>query len=215
MTNRISIRPARPDDAPLAAAIFRLSLDHLADYLFGPDGRATEVALMRLFSLNAGRFGYEHAFVAELNRRPLGMLVAFPGSDINRLNLAVVRYLPRALGWRMFGFMARGLTLAGNKEAETDEYLVSNIGVLPAAQGHGLGKRLLLQADEQARNLGLKKVSLMVALENHTAQRLYKRNGYKIVFTKHDKNPFASYHRMVKELITACTVPQAHVKTDH
>ncbi|MFZ5858093.1 MAG: GNAT family N-acetyltransferase [Chloroflexota bacterium] len=200
MTNRISVRPARPDDAPLAAAVFRLSLDHLADYLFGTDGHATEVALMRLFSLNAGRFGFERAFVAEWNHRPLGMMVAFPGADINRLNLAVVRYLPRALGWKTFRFVARVLSLANGIETKADEYYISNLAVLPAAQGHGLGKRLLTYADEQARSLGFKKVSLIVALDNRPAQRLYKRNGYRIDFTQQDKNPFNSYHRMVKEL---------------
>jgi ribosomal protein S18 acetylase RimI-like enzyme len=202
MTSRITIRPARPDDAPLAAAVFRLSLDHLADYLFGADGRATEVALMRLFSQNAGRFGYGSAFVAELNRQPLGMSFAFPGTDATRLSLSVARHLPRALGWGMFGFVARGLRLAGGIEAEADEYYVSNLAVLPAAQGHGLGKHLLLHADEQARALGLIKCSLLVALDNEMALRLYKRQGYKIVFTKRDKNPHNCYHRMVKKLIT-------------
>lgn len=201
MTIRISIRPARPDDAPLAAAIIRLSLGALGDYLFGSEGRNTEIALMRLFSSDAGRFGYSLAHVAELNRRPLGLLLSFPAAEMMHLNLSVVRYLPRALDWDMFGFFARSFAFANVKEADAEEYYVSNIGVLPAAQGQGLGKRLLLHADEQARALGLKKVSLMVALENHIAQRLYKRNGYKIVFTKHDKNPIASYHRMVKELV--------------
>jgi ribosomal protein S18 acetylase RimI-like enzyme len=201
MTSRIAIRPARPDDAPLAAAVFRLSLDHLADYLFGADGRATEVALMRLFSQDAGRFGYSPSFVAELNHQPLGMLVAFPGADVNRLNLSIAKHLPRALGWGTFGFVARGLTLAGGIEAEADEYYVSNLGVLPAAQGRGLGKRLLLHADGQARALGLAKCSLLVAPHNKMALRLYKRQGYEIVFTKHDKNPIYSYHRMVKTLM--------------
>jgi ribosomal protein S18 acetylase RimI-like enzyme len=128
------------------------------------------------------------------------MPVAFPGADLNRLNLSVVRYLPRALGWNLFGFVARSLSLANIKEAEADEYYVSNLAILPAAQGQGLGKHLLLHADEQARKLGLAKCSLTVAIENRAAQRLYKRQGYEIVFTKHDKNPFASYHRMVKSL---------------
>ncbi len=200
MTSRITIRPARPDDAPLAAAVFRLSLDHLADYLFGADGRATEVALIRLFSQDAGRFGYGLAFVAELHRQPLGMLVAFPGADVTRLSLSIAKHLPRALGWGMFGFVARGLRLAGGIEAEVDEYYISNLGVLPAAQGHGLGKHLLLHADEQARALGLTKCSLLVALDNKMALRLYKRHGYQIVFTRQDKNPINSYHRMVKQL---------------
>lgn len=200
MTNRISIRPARPDDAPLAAAILRLSFGALGEYLFNADGRAVELAFMRLFAFGAGRFGYPLASVAELNCQPLGLLISFPATEMMRLNLAVVKYLPRALGWNLFGFMARSLAFVNVKEAEADEYYVSNIGVLPAAQGQGLGRRLLLHADELARLGQWRKVSLMVALENHTARQLYQRNGYHIVFTKHDKNPFASYHRMVKDI---------------
>ena len=200
MTNRIIIRPARPDDAPLAAAVFRLSMGHRADYLFGADARAAEIALMRLFSSDAGRFGYGLSFAAELNRHPLGLLLSFPAADLTRLNLSVVKYLPRALGWDMFGFVARSLSFVNIKEAEADEYLIGNLGVLPAAQGQGLGKHLLLYAEEQARAHRLKKVSLMVALDNSTALRLYKRQGYEIVFTKRDKNPLASYHRMVKTI---------------
>jgi ribosomal protein S18 acetylase RimI-like enzyme len=128
------------------------------------------------------------------------MMVAFPGADLNRLNLSVIKYLPRALGWNLFGFVARSLSLSNDKEAEADEYYVSNLAILPAAQGQGLGKHLLLHADEQARALGLTKCSLMVALENHAALRMYKQQGYEIIFTKHDKSPIASYHRMVKSL---------------
>lgn len=202
MTSRITLRPARPDDAPLAAAVFRLSLGAFGDHLFGRDARAAEIALMRLFAANAGRFGYGHSFVAELNRHPLGMLTSFPGADVNRLSLSVARHLPRAFGWNVFGFVARALAFVSGTEAEADEYYVSHLGVLSPAQGQGLGKRLLLHADEQARSLGLAKVSLIVALENHAAQRLYKRNGFEIVSTWNDKNPIASYHRMVKQLTT-------------
>lgn len=200
MTNRIDIRPARPDDAPLAAAVFRMSLGALGEYLMGRDSRAAEIAYMRLFSSDAGRFGFSLAHVAELNRRPLGMLLSFPAASLTRLDLSVAKHLPRAFGWKVFGFVARSLAYANIREAEADEYYVSNIAVLPAAQGQGLGKRLLLHADELARKQKLKKVSLMVALENLSAQRVYKRNGYRIAFTKNDKNPFASYHRMVKKV---------------
>jgi ribosomal protein S18 acetylase RimI-like enzyme len=200
MTNRIVIRPARPDDAPLAAAVFRLSMDHLTEHLLGPNGRQTEFALMRLFSSNAGRFGYGSAHVAEWNHQPLGMMVSFPAKNMTRLNLSVIGYLPRALGWNFFGFVARSRAFTKIQEAKADEYYISNLATLPAAQGQGLGKHLLLHADEQARALGLTRCSLTVALDNQTAQRLYKRQGYEIVFTKRDNNPLASYHHMVKSL---------------
>lgn len=200
MTHRIAVRPARPDDAPLAAAVFRLSLGEFGEHLFGHDARLTEIALMRLFSADAGRFGYKLSWVAELNRHPLGLMTAFPGAHVNRLSLAVAPHLPRALGWNVFGFVRRALAFVQGIEAESDEFYISQLGVLPAAQGQGLGKRLLLHADEQARALGLSKVALIVSIENHDAQRLYKRNGFETVSTWHDKNPLASYHRMVKNI---------------
>ena len=199
MTATIALRPARPDDAPLAAAVFRLSMDATADHLFG-NGRRAEFAFMRLFSRNAGRFGYGVASVAELNKQPAGMLVSFPGAALNRLTLTVAKYLPRALGWNIFGFAARSLSFANIKETDTDEYFVSNLAVLPAAQGCGLGTQLLLHAEAQARSNGLKKCALMVSPSNETALRLYKCQGYEIIFTKHDKKHLANYHRMVKVL---------------
>ena len=200
MTDSPLIRPARPDDAPLAAVTFRLSMGEFADHLFGHDGRAAEIALMKLFSRNAGRFGYEHASVIEHHKRALGMLIAIPGRDINRLGFASARFLPMAFGWNMFGFIARSLSFASIHEAEADEYYISNLAVLPAAHGQGYGPRLLTHADEQARTRGLSKVSLLVSPANKTALRLYKKHGFEIVSTNEHKNPIASYHRMVKKL---------------
>lgn len=200
MTDHPLIRPARPDDAPLAAVTFRLSMGEFADYLFGSNGRATEMALIKLFSRNAGRFGYEHAFVIEHHKRAYGMLIAFPGAELNRLHLAAGRFLPMVFGMQMFGFIRRAISLSSVREAEADEYYISNLAVLPAAHGQGYGPRLLHYADEQARAHGLFKCSLMVSPTNKVAMRLYKKHGYEIVSTHQHKNPVASYHRMVKEL---------------
>ena len=200
MTDSPIIRPARPDDAPLAAVTFRLSMGEFADHLFGHDGRAAEIALMKLFSRNAGRFGYEHASVIEHHKRALGMIIAFPGSDLNRLSFASARFLPMAFGWNVFGFIARSLNFASIRETEADEYYISNLAVLPAAHGQGYGPRLLVHADEQARARGLSKISLLVSPANKTALRLYKKHGFEIVSADRHKNPIASYHRMVKQL---------------
>lgn len=207
MTDSPLIRPARPDDAPLAAVVFRLSMGEFADYLFGSNGRFAEMALIKLFSRNAGRFGYGHASVIEHHKRALGMLIAFPGADINRLSFASVRFLPMAFGMRTFGFIARLLSLNSIREIEADEYHISNLAVLPAAHGQGYGPRLLTYADEQARAHGLFKCSSMVSPANKVALRLYKKHGYEIVSTHHHENPIASYHRMVKQLTTTNQQP--------
>lgn len=43
----------------------------------------------------------------------------------------------------------------------------------------GIGKMLLQQAKEYAKNNGANSLSLSTAVDNLTAQRLYEKNGYK------------------------------------
>jgi ribosomal protein S18 acetylase RimI-like enzyme len=200
MTEAPIVRPARPDDAPLAAVVFRLSMGEFADHLFGHNGRAAEMALIRMFSRDAGRFGYKHASVVELNGRALGMVIAFPGADLTRLSLAAVRYMPMAFGANALNLIFRSLRLTSVREAEADEYYISNIAILPAVHGQGFGSLLLERVDKRARAAAFSKCSLLVSTDNQPAIKLYEKHGYKIVATRQDKNPFASYHRMVKKL---------------
>jgi len=199
--NPIRIRPARPADASLAARLFQLSMGSLADYLFDRDPHFAGIGLTRLFSGNAGRFGFKSAFVAEADDETVGLLVAYPGKKLPGLDLQTLPYLFPALGVpRAFDFLRKGISLPGGREAESDEYYISNLGVLPSAQGCGIGSRLLEYADGIARSVALRKCSLLVSLKNEGARRLYERHGYRIMQTVPDKNKAPGYHRMVKEL---------------
>jgi len=77
----------------------------------------------------------------------------------------------------------RLLPLAGGREAEKDEYYISDLAVFPQFQGQGIGTRLLAFAEEQAAKHGLQKCSLIVAQHNDAARQLYLRLGYRIVET--------------------------------
>ena len=59
-----------------------------------------------------------------------------------------------------------------------DEAFVQTIAVAPAAQGQGLGARLLLALLEEAERRGQRSVSLEVRADNAAAQRLYARHGF-------------------------------------
>ncbi|MEW6240708.1 MAG: N-acetyltransferase [Chloroflexota bacterium] len=201
LTPRIAIRAARPDDAPLTAQMFRLSMGGLAEMLFDDDARKTELTLIRLFTRDAGRFGYGVTVVAEVGENPLGVLAAFSGAALSRLNLEAFAAFPKILGLagtsRLFW---RAIPHASIEEAKTDEYYISNVGVLPQAQGHGIGTRLMQFAEEAAQAAGLMKCSLLVGTTNHGARRLYERLGYEVVFTRSHASPALSYNRMVKQL---------------
>lgn len=62
--------------------------------------------------------------------------------------------------------------------AQPGYLLLDNVAVLPAAQGRGIGARLLALAEEQARGLGLREIRLYTneAMTDNLAY--YPRHGY-------------------------------------
>ena len=52
------------------------------------------------------------------------------------------------------------------------------IGVAPAADGHGLGRRLLAEAERAAAAAGARSMTLHVFANNERARSVYERTGY-------------------------------------
>jgi ribosomal protein S18 acetylase RimI-like enzyme len=197
----IRLRPAYTSDASFAAQMIYLSMGRLADYLFVEATQTVESFITFLFTRNAGRFGFGITVVAELADQPVGILVSCAGVRLNGLNLATLPHCFPVLGMRRtLLFFWRAVTLPGGREAEKDEYYLSNLGVLPSVQGRGIGSHLLEYAEQAARINGLPKCSLIVGLHNERALQLYQRSGYRIVETTHDRNEILGYHRLVKAL---------------
>ncbi len=67
---------------------------------------------------------------------------------------------------------------------KADEFKVETIAVAPDFRGMGIGSALMMKAEEQARSLGMRKMTLDVICENTGAIRLYERLGYKIIRTE-------------------------------
>ena len=201
MKDDFKIRAAGPADASFAAPLICLSLHELADHLFQQKKEVIEALTAKLFVRDAGRFGYKHAFVAECDDEPVGLLIACRGDEVNRLNLETVPHLLAVLGFaKGIGFVYRAVRLPGGREAYDDEFFISNLGILPSMQGRSFGSRMLAYAEGLACENGLKKCSLIVNWHNTDAKRLYERIGYQVVETVPDENETLGYYRMVKVL---------------
>lgn len=59
-----------------------------------------------------------------------------------------------------------------------ESWYVNVLAVYPECRGEGLGTRLLQLAEDFAADAGLNRMSVIVALENTGAKKLYERQGY-------------------------------------
>ena len=64
---------------------------------------------------------------------------------------------------------------------EPDSWYVCGVALYPEHRGQGLGTQLMLLADDQARQNGFEKVSLVAFAQNEGSIRLYQKLGYEIV----------------------------------
>ena len=60
-----------------------------------------------------------------------------------------------------------------------DEGHITNIAVLPEWRGKKIGEELLVRMMGKAQSMGVKKMTLEVRVGNQTAQKLYRKLGFK------------------------------------
>ena len=205
--SNIRIRPANPDDASLAADLIYLSMGIEVDWLFGQEpGYPTHDVLQCLYRRKNNRASYCLSYIAAWNGQDVGLLVAYPGRLIPRLDRATGLHLAQIFGLGGVVRLARRLPVYGDLiETEADEFYISNLAVLPGFRGHGVGKALMDYAETLARESELLKCSLIVTYGHEPARRLYEKIGYQTV-RKYDiihpevAEGSGGFHRMVKVL---------------
>lgn len=142
--------------------------------------------LHRLYQRKNNRASYRFAYIAAWNGQDVGLLLAYPGRLLQRLNWVTGLHLAQIFGLDGTMRVARRQPVYGDLiETEEDEFYISNVAVLAGFQGHGVGKTLMDFSETLAHMNGLKKCSLIVAYGHENAHRLYEKIGYETV-RQHD-----------------------------
>lgn len=160
-------RPARKDDCAAIAALYSISSDGVADYIWTQLAEPGEDILdvgRRRYEREGTAFSYENCTMVEIDGEIVGMLVAFP-----------MHVEPSGAG------ESDPVLAPYSKLEEDDSYYICGMALFPEHRGLGIGSGLLALAEEQARRKGLEKLSLLVFEQNDGAKRLYDRAGYREV----------------------------------
>ena len=168
MQPKSPFRPAVIEDAPILAEMVNQAGEGLPLYLWGKMAAAGETAWdvgRRRAAREEGSFSYRNAVIIEHAGQAAGCLIGYEIPDVPK---------PIAAGMpAMFVPMQELENLAPGT------WYVNVLAVMPQFRGHGLGTKLLALADDTARTLGKRGMSVIVTDANRGARRLYERCGYR------------------------------------
>lgn len=180
-----------------------MAIDDMTESLIGTkDKDIVEQTLAHLWKQKNNRFSHEYVYEAKQEDKTLGIVTCYPTTLLNRLAWPTVKQLLKLRQWPLVFYVLGNVGTVWNllnlQEGRGDEFHIGTLATLPESRGMGVGTKLLLQAEEVAKQKGFNKLSLTVKQKNEGARKLYERVGFKIT-EKIDKNPFFLY-RMVKNL---------------
>jgi ribosomal protein S18 acetylase RimI-like enzyme len=180
INGELGYRSARPSDAALASELIFATFPEMATFIIGlGDELRAKENLACIFPLEGHSFSYSMTTLVFNEAGVVGLFIAFPGWMESLLNRRLAKVLLSQFNfWEKLQVILRGVQLMFIKEAERDEFLLSNLAVVKHARGQGIGTQILADVEERAKQAGLTKVALLVSVDNHGARQLYERMGY-------------------------------------
>ncbi|HTI14127.1 MAG TPA: GNAT family N-acetyltransferase [Dictyobacter sp.] len=185
------IRPARPQDASVAALLIRNAIDDIAYSLTGmSDEQDVLTQLAAWFRLEGNRLSYQNALIAEWARQIAGLILLYHGSDAQDLDYPIIAWLRD---------YKQDPTITIDVEADADDFYIDTLSVFSHYAGNGIGRALIAAAELRCKELGYHKLALNVDTANERAYRLYQHLGFQtdktILINGHP------YHHQVKYLL--------------
>lgn len=178
LSPEITLRPARPADAPAIARLVMLAMNYdCCQYFAGPDHTLEDFRqfLEGLIRRDDTQHSYRNALVAErMSLRPegevVGVIIGYDGADLHRLRQPFFEGCLESFGHDVTGIP---------DETQEGEYYIDSLAVASEARHQGIATALLRAVI--SRESGRQPVGLLVDEGNPTAEQLYRSLGFDYV----------------------------------
>lgn len=183
------IKNAQKQDAKICIKLLNLAMEDIAYKLSGYDDpiKSDEI-LEKFFESETNRLSYKNVYVYKRDDVIIAAMCAYFGGDTAKLDREISQHLK-----------ALGKDAQIEKECFDDEFYIDSIAVDEKFRGQGLAKELILHSFARAKELGHKKVSLIVDINKPKVRKFYESLGFKFN-TKKIIN-LHEYDHMIKEII--------------
>ncbi len=160
--------------------------------------------LQELFCYRFNLFSFEHVLFAEIDGEKAGMILGYDWQTKKRENLRTGFLLFKKIGvsiLRKLTPLIKFNAMVG--KLNNGEYYISNIASYPKFRGIGVGKRLMFEAEHEAKMVSTEKIVLDVEKDNIGAITFYEKLGYETIkefSISLQKNKILYFNRMTKEV---------------
>ena len=183
------IKNAQKQDAKICIKLLNLAMEDIAYKLSGYDDPVkSDEILEKFFKSETNRLSYKNVYVYKRDDVIIAAMCAYFGGDAWQLDSEISQHLK-----------ALGKNAQIEKECFDDEFYIDSIAVDEKFRGQGLAKELILHSFARAKELGHKKVSLIVDINKPKVRKFYESLGFKFN-TKKIIN-LHEYDHMIKEII--------------
>jgi ribosomal protein S18 acetylase RimI-like enzyme len=174
MNPEYQIRPAMIDDAHNIASLIAISSDGVAVVEWQQKAEQEGCSALdigeRTYRNSTGNYSWHNATMVEKAGRVCGMLLAFAIPDAAPRNTANRPDINADNVFAPYMYLE-----------EPNSWYICGVAVYPEHRGQGIGTQLMQVANEQARQHGFDKLSLVAFEQNSGSVRLYQRLGFEIV----------------------------------
>ena len=183
------IKNAQKQDAKICIKLLNLAMEDIAYKLSGYDDPVkSDEILEKFFESETNRLSYKNVYVYKRDDVIIAAMCAYFGGDAWQLDREISQHLK-----------VLGKDAQIEKECFDDEFYIDSIAVDEKFRRQGLAKELILHSFAKAKELGHKKVSLIVDINKPKVRKFYESLGFKFN-TKKIIN-LHEYDHMIKEII--------------
>ncbi len=157
--------------------------DPIMSFLFGKNPKAFK-HIVELIQHEDNAFSYQHIHVYHDTDSIKGLILSYRPSSIVKKRENQV-YFEVFSAFELLTLCMKSIILKPiQHKKEIDGIYIQNISVSAAARGEGIGSKLLIALENDAKQQNINALWLDVAFDNPNAKRLYERMGFETV-SKH------------------------------
>lgn len=165
----MDIRQATKEDATIIAPLLLEAMEEIVYVFINENNKAKALEFLTHFiQRENNQYSFENIFVAEIENQIVGAINIYDGENLHELRNSIVKYIAENYD----------LQLILEDETEAGEWYLDTLGVDKNYRGHGIGTALIKHSIDYYKNSSIKKLGLLVDLDNPKAKRLYLSLGF-------------------------------------